>query len=85
MQKNTVVILRTNYRGPTTAANVEESSVLIRRLREGDVPIAETDVVDLLQQTADDLYFTTVLAEDLTDAAIFRHRCRSSRKIKRGY
>lgn len=75
-----VVIVGTGYVGLTTAVClaylgnrvtcVDTNSDLVRQLRQGEVPIVEPGVADLIQQTAADLYFTTDLTEVLTDADI---------------
>jgi UDPglucose 6-dehydrogenase len=75
-----VVIVGTGYVGLTTGgclaylgnhvACVDTNSEVIRQLRQGDVPVAEPGIADLMYQSAANLYFTTALAEVLTEADI---------------
>lgn len=82
MQKTAakVVIVGTGYVGLTTGvclaylgnsvACVDTNPEVIRLLRQGDVPVAEPGVADLIRLSAANLYFTTSLAEVLAEADI---------------
>ena len=75
-----IVVVGTGYVGLTTGvclaylgnhvACVDTNSYVIKQLCQGEVPITEPGIADLMQRNVANLYFTTNLDEVLTEADI---------------